>query len=295
MCASCGCSAGADWRRVGAERGRHDAEHGAGEHMHAGDAHDHHHHHDHDHGHEHPHDHAHGDVHHHHHALRMDPSLLPLEIDLLEKNGRIAVRNRARLTTSGVVALNLIGAPGAGKTALLESTIRTLAAVPVTVIEGDQETDNDAARIRATGCRVLQINTGAGCHLDAEAMARAVEALAPAPASLLLVENVGNLVCPALFDLGETAKVVVMSVTEGEDKPLKYPHVFRAATAVVLTKIDLLPHLDFDLDRLLANVLRVHPGIRIFPVSARSGTGVAAWCTWLRASLQHDPARREAR
>ena len=242
--------------------------------------------------HHHPHD---DHEHHHHDGLRTDPSLLPLEIDLLAANDRLAIRNRARLTASGTVALNFIGAPGAGKTALLERTIRRIAPVPVTVIEGDQETDNDARRIRATGCSVLQINTGAGCHLDAASIGRALEALAPAPRSLLFVENVGNLVCPALFDLGEAAKVVVLSVTEGEDKPLKYPHVFRAAQALVITKTDLLPHLDFDLEALRANARRVQPALRIFALSARDGSGFDAWCAWLRANLSNHEPVAEAR
>ena len=178
-------------------------------------------------------------------------------------------------------ALNLIGAPGAGKTALLEATIRSLAHVPVTVIEGDQETDNDAARIRATGCRVLQINTGAGCHLDADMVHRALHALDPEPRSLLFIENVGNLVCPALFDLGEQSKVVVISVTEGDDKPLKYPHMFAAAGLVIVNKIDLLPYVDFDLANCAGYARSVNPGVEILPLSATTGEGIEAWYDWI--------------
>lgn len=215
------------------------------------------------------------------------PRALRFEIDLLAKNDRLAVGTRRWLEDQGILAVNLIGAPGAGKTALLEETARRLGAeITISVLEGDQATDHDAARVRAVGCPVLQINTGAGCHLDASMIKEALPKLAPPRGSLLFVENVGNLVCPALFDLGERAKVVVMSVTEGEDKPLKYPHVFRASEAVVLTKIDLLPHLDVDVERCLANVRRANPGLRVFPLSATTGEGVGDWCEWLRAQAE---------
>lgn len=208
-----------------------------------------------------------------------------VELDLLAKNDRLAGDLRERLVRDRIVAINLIGAPGAGKTSLLEATIRALGTTPMAVIEGDQATDNDARRISATGCEVVQINTGAGCHLDASMMVAGVFRLEPRPRSLLFVENVGNLVCPALFDLGERAKVVVMSVTEGEDKPLKYPHVFRAARAVVLTKADLLPHLEVDVAAYADNARRVNPALEVFAVSARRGE-LADWCGWLRAQLE---------
>lgn len=206
-----------------------------------------------------------------------------LETALLAKNDRLAGELRARLAEESIAAFNLIGAPGAGKTTLLERTIRAMPETSIAVIEGDQATDNDARRIAATGCAVLQVNTDAGCHLDAAMIGRAVAELSPGPRSLLLIENVGNLVCPALFDLGERAKVVVMSVTEGEDKPLKYPHVFRAASALVLTKADLLPHLDVEPGEFIANARRVNPDLEVFPVSSTSGDGLALWCGWLRA------------
>jgi hydrogenase nickel incorporation protein HypB len=234
----------------------------------------------------HSHAHAHPRGHEHEHEHPPDPArLIRLEQAVLAKNDRFAERNRGFFTARGVLALNLTSSPGAGKTTLLERMIRELAEVPVAVIEGDQETENDARRIRAAGCRAIQINTGAGCHLDAERVGIAARNLAPERGSVLFIENVGNLVCPAMFDLGEHAKVVVLSVTEGEDKPLKYPHMFRAAEAMVLSKTDLLPHLDFDLAGCLAFARRVNPKLRIFPVSVRKGDGLAPLYEWLRERL----------
>jgi hydrogenase nickel incorporation protein HypB len=205
-----------------------------------------------------------------------------LEIDLLSKNDHLAGHVRARLESKGITAFNLLGSPGAGKTTLLERLVRDLrASRPVSVIEGDQATDRDAARIREAGAPVIQINTGAGCHLDAHMITHALDTLSPEPRSLLFVENVGNLVCPALFDLGERRKVLVMSVTEGEDKPLKYPHMFRAADALVLSKTDLLPHVPFDVDRWLEAARAVRPGVAVFPVSVLRDEGVGALSAWL--------------
>ena len=206
-----------------------------------------------------------------------------LEKALFAKNDRVAETLRARLAAQRITAINLIGSPGAGKTALLEHTLRKLPELDVAVIEGDQATDHDARRIAATGRPVLQINTGAGCHLEAPMIERALTELAPAAGSLLMIENVGNLVCPAQFDLGEAHKVVVMSVTEGEDKPLKYPGIFRAAHALVLTKADLLPHLDLDVGRMIEHARQVNPSLAIFPTAALRGDGMREWCTWLRA------------
>jgi hydrogenase nickel incorporation protein HypB len=203
---------------------------------------------------------------------------------VLAKNGRLAERNRGWLAGRGIFALNLMSSPGAGKTTLLERTLRDLSGeLSLSVIEGDQETTRDAERIRATGARVVQINTGSGCHLDAEMLSRGLVQLDPPSGSVVFVENVGNLVCPSLFDLGERAKAVILSVTEGEDKPLKYPNMFRAAELMLLNKVDLLPHLHFDVERCLADARRVNPRIEILQVSASRGDGMLAWYDWLRA------------
>jgi hydrogenase nickel incorporation protein HypB len=235
-------------------------------------------------------EHAHGPEHAHTHeppspAQRREPPLeiVKLETALLDKNQRIAERNRGWLAGRDVLALNLMSSPGAGKTTLLVRTLTDLAAeLPMAVIEGDQETDADAERIRASGARAVQINTGAGCHLEADMLERALQTLSPARGSIVFIENVGNLVCPALFDLGERARVVVLSVTEGDDKPLKYPHMFRSAQMMVLTKIDLLPHVRFDAERAEANARSVNPAIQCLRLSAESGAGLAAWFDWLR-------------
>jgi hydrogenase nickel incorporation protein HypB len=223
------------------------------------------------------------DQHHHHHRR------ISLETDLLAKNERIAEAVRARFEHEGIVALNLIGTPGAGKTTLLEHTIRALAPTPMAVIEGDQATDHDARRIGATGCTVTQVNTGTGCHLDASMIERGLGVIKPRRGSLLFIENVGNLVCPALFDLGERAKVVAMSITEGEDKPLKYPHIFRAASVLVLTKVDLAPYVDVDPARCIEYARRINPELRVFPVAAPKGHGMAEWVGWLRSELEATP------
>jgi len=239
--------------------------------------------HDHDgHGHDHDgHGHGPGDEHGHEAARVMD-----LEVDLLAKNDELAAVNRHRFAERGILALNIMSSPGSGKTTLLERTVRDLAgALPVAVLEGDQETLFDAERIRAAGARAVQINTGAGCHLDADMVAQGVDVLAPEPGSVLFVENVGNLVCPALFDLGEAARIVIMSVTEGADKPLKYPHMFRTADLVLFNKIDLLPYVDFDVARCLDAARRVKPGVEAIEVSATRGDGMAAWYEWLRARV----------
>ena len=194
-----------------------------------------------------------------------------------------------------MLALNLVSSPGSGKTTLLVRTIEAWAArTPVAVVEGDQQTSRDADRIRATGAPAVQVNTGKGCHLDAQMVAQAVDRLDPADGSLLLIENVGNLVCPAAFDLGEAHKVVILSVTEGEDKPLKYPDMFRAADLMLLSKTDLLPHLDFDVDAAIAYAQRVRPGLRVLQVSAKTGAGLAEWLAWLEAGLAAAGTRRGA-
>ena len=189
-----------------------------------------------------------------------------------------------------ILALNLVSSPGAGKTTLLERTIRDLRdELPLFVVEGDQATANDGERIRAAGAPVVQVNTGTGCHLEADMVARGLMLLKPGPGSLVVIENVGNLVCPAMFDLGERAKVAILSVTEGDDKPLKYPHIFRASQLMILNKIDLLPHVEFDVERAIGNARMVNPDIEVLTVSARTGEGLDAWYGWLRA--QHMAVR----
>jgi hydrogenase nickel incorporation protein HypB len=206
-----------------------------------------------------------------------------LERKILDKNDRLAERNRAWFEGREILALNLVSSPGAGKTTLLERTIRDLKdEIAINVIEGDQQTLNDAERIKAAGAPAVQVNTGTGCHLEADMIRRGLDTLRPAFGSLLMIENVGNLVCPALFDLGERAKVVVLSVTEGDDKPLKYPHMFRAAELMIVSKIDLGPHVDFDIERCEAAAREVNPTIRSIRLSARTGEGLAEWYQWVR-------------
>jgi hydrogenase nickel incorporation protein HypB len=210
--------------------------------------------------------------------------MVRIERDILAKNNDYAGENRRYFSKRGIFALNLVSSPGSGKTTLLVKTIAALnGAQALAVIEGDQQTDNDAARIRAAGAPALQINTGKGCHLDAHMVGQALQRLALGEDSLLLIENVGNLVCPAGFDLGEAHKVVIFSVTEGEDKPLKYPDMFRAADLMLLSKCDLLPHLDFDADLAVANARRVNPDIGVIRVSAASGEGLEQWREWIKA------------
>ena len=265
--------------------------------------------HDHSHGHgsdpAHAHHHDHGDLHYGQGPARVSvPGMsqaraIRLEADVLGANQRIADANRAHFAGHGVIAYNLVSSPGSGKTTLLCATIEALKVrapgLPVGVIEGDQQTTNDADRIRATGAPAIQINTGKGCHLDAPMIAEAFARLPlhghhhhhghdhahAADPSLLMIENVGNLVCPAMWDLGERAKIAILSVTEGEDKPIKYPDMFAAARLMVLTKVDLLPHLDFDVAQCIAFAQRVNPDIEVLLVSARTGVGMDAWMDWL--------------
>jgi hydrogenase nickel incorporation protein HypB len=271
-----------------------------------GHAHPHDHDHGHGHSHDHDHDHPHGHAAHDHDSGAIDygqgpagahapgvsqERMVAIERDILSKNDAYARENRRALAAKGVFALNFVSSPGSGKTALLARTIEALKGrLAVSVIEGDQQTSNDAERIRATGAPAIQINTGKGCHLDAHMVGHAIETLDPEPNSTLFIENVGNLVCPAGFDLGEAHKVVVLSVTEGEDKPLKYPDMFVAADLLLLNKSDLLPHLDFDVGLCLANALRINPRLQTLVVSAKTGEGLAAFVAWIEASA----ARRAA-
>ena len=209
--------------------------------------------------------------------------VIPLGNHLLAKNNQLAAENRAWFAEQRICFLNLVSSPGSGKTKLLEKTLSDLQGeLPIAVVEGDQATLHDAERIRATGCEVIQINTGTGCHLEADMLRRGIDQLHLQESSLLFVENVGNLVCPALFDLGEWAKVVILSVTEGEDKPLKYPHMFRAAQLMLLNKVDLLPYLQFDLERCLKAALEINPTLKILQVSATTGEGMEEWYDWIR-------------
>ena len=229
-----------------------------------------------------------GDLHYGHgeagtHAPGMSQRrMLEVEIDVLDKNNQLAARNRARFAARELLVLNLVSSPGSGKTTLLtETLLRLKGKKACAVIEGDQQTVNDAARIRATGTPAIQVNTGKGCHLDAQMIADAAPRLPLDDGGILFIENVGNLVCPASVDLGERHKVAVLSVTEGEDKPLKYPHMFAAASLMLLNKIDLLPYLNFDVEKCLAYAREVNPTIDILLVSATRGDGMASWLRWL--------------
>ncbi len=251
-------------------------------------------------GNEHTHSHAHEHVHTHDpidfgtgpagaHAPGLSQArMVKIERDILSKNDSYAEENRSYLSRHGIFALNLVSSPGSGKTTLLVKSINTLnGSLPLAVIEGDQQTDNDAARIRATGAPALQINTGKGCHLDAYMVGQAMQQLELQDNSLLLIENVGNLVCPASFDLGEAHKVAILSVTEGEDKPLKYPDMFRASDLMLLNKCDLLPYLDFDANLAVENARRVNPNIQVIRISATSGEGMDEWMEWIKAGCRN--------
>jgi hydrogenase nickel incorporation protein HypB len=278
MCTVCGCGEGETHVEGHDHHHAHDHHH---EHQH-GHGHDHHHHHDH----EHNHDYGQGPAHAHAPGLSQS-RMVQIEQDILGKNNEYANANRRYLAARGVLALNLVSSPGSGKTTLLTRSINELQAeLTMSVIEGDQQTTNDAERIRATGAKAIQVNTGKGCHLDAHMVGHALETLQPAEGSVLFIENVGNLVCPAAFDLGEAHKVAILSVTEGEDKPIKYPDMFHAADLLLLNKIDLLPHLDFDVAKCIGYAQQVNPRIKVLQVSATTGEGMPAWYQWLKATRQ---------
>lgn len=275
MCESCGCSDGAKATVINLRTG---ARTELGHDHHAAHAHTHDHPHGHaHHGHGHSHDHDHHHEHSHSHTVELGQAVL-------QKNNELAARNRAWFAGREILALNLVSSPGAGKTTLLERTIKDLRdKYRLYVIEGDQATANDGERIQAAGAPAVQINTGTGCHLEADMVARALQELSPAFGSVVMIENVGNLVCPALFDLGERAKVAIVSVTEGEDKAAKYPHMFQAASLVIVNKIDLLPHLKFDIVRCVDTIRAVNPGAEIIQLSATSGEGLDRWYSWIGA------------
>lgn len=266
MCKECGCGHGGEGATL------HGPAHDHGHHDH-----DHAHPHSHEHGghsHAHPHDHGHG------HEIRS----LDLNLSLLAKNDRLAEQNRGWFRARGVFVLNVLSSPGSGKTTLIRETCARLAGkLRVAVIVGDLATDNDAARLRETGVPVVQINTGTVCHLDAEMVARALERLGPAPLDLLIIENVGNLVCPADFDLGEHLRVVLLSTTEGEDKPLKYPPLFHSAHVAIITKTDLAAAAGFDREQAVANLRRISHHAELFELSARTGEGMDRWVDYLLA------------
>ena len=279
MCTTCGCGSGEV--TIDGEHSHHEHDH-----VHAdGTRHSHDHRHVAGEAHEHPHGHPHGHSYApaHAHAPGVgNQRMVQIERDILSKNNAYAAQNRQHLLDRGVFALNLVSSPGSGKTTLLVKTIELLKdRQRVAVIEGDQQPSQDAERIRATGAPALQINTGKGCHLDAHMVGEAMGKLELPDDSLLMIENVGNLVCPAAFDLGEAHKVVILSVTEGEDKPIKYPDMFRAATLMLMNKCDLLPHLSFSVARAIDYARRVNPGIEVIQVSATTGEGIDAWLAWL--------------
>lgn len=234
--------------------------------------------HDHDHNHDHGHDHSH-DSHSHSHEKVID-----VEQDVLAHNRLHAERNRGYFDAKNIIAINFISSPGSGKTTLLEKTFTSLSSSrPIVVIEGDQQSDNDAARIARTGIKAIQINTGNGCHLDAAMVQEAVKKLNIDNNSLLLIENVGNLVCPTLFDLGEKYRMVMISVTEGEDKPEKYPYIFASAHFCIISKTDLLPYVDCNLEHLKKSALRINPSLKFFELSAKTGQGMDAWLQWINS------------
>src|SRR5450830_32522 len=291
MCVTCGCGVG-EVKIEGEQAYAHD-------HVHSdGSSHSH----DHPHDHAHAHDHTDGEAHPHSHDETPAHSHAPgvsrkrmvqIEQDILAKNNAYAQANRQNLAERGIFALNLVSSPGSGKTTLLCKTIALLGQQTVAVIEGDQQTSQDADRIRATGAQAIQINTGKGCHLDAHMVGHAMEQLKLEDESLLMIENVGNLVCPATFDLGEAHKVVILSVTEGEDKPIKYPDMFRAASLMLLNKVDLLPHLNYDVQAAIAFARRVNPTIQVLQVSATTGEGMDQWLAYLRDGIARSSAARQ--
>lgn len=284
MCTTCGCSTTYGHQHGHEHTHEHPHQHGdqthshPHQHQHTHEQGDHHHHHDHLHDDSHPHEHPHEEP--------ARSRKISIEEDVLAKNNRLAAFNRALFREKGILVLNLVSSPGSGKTTLLERTLRDLSGrYHCAVIEGDQQTDNDARRIAATGVPVRQINTGAGCHLDAHMIMHATEAFDLDHLDILFIENVGNLVCPAAFDLGEAHKVVVLSVTEGEDKPLKYPQMFHNSGLMLLNKVDLLPHLSFDVAQCREYAGRVSDNLQILELSATSGQGLEGWYGWLEREL----------
>ena len=277
MCDSCGCDGSKDeikFHKLGNEKfhiAEHEQvhEHGGVKHIHSHST-DKKHHHEHDHKHDHLHE-----------------KEFHIGQSVMQKNDLIAERNRGYFEAKNIFTLNLVSSPGSGKTSLLERTIKEIATEnKIFVIEGDQQTLNDAKRIQATGAPVIQINTGNGCHLDGEMINKAVKELDVSERSILFIENVGNLVCPALFDLGEAKRVVIISVTEGEDKPIKYPNMFMTSDICIINKTDLLPHLDFDIAKLKEYALQVNHHLEFFELSVKTGEGMNDWYQWLKKNCK---------
>lgn len=237
--------------------------------------------------------HHHGDEHHHHHGNHDHHHAvskeLQLEIDVLAKNNLKAEHNRGYFEALNILALNLVSSPGSGKTSLLEKTIKDIKKdLDFYIIEGDQQTSNDADRIHEAGAPVIQVNTGNGCHLDAEMVGTATKQLKPTSGSVLFIENVGNLVCPAMFDLGEGARVVVISTTEGDDKPIKYPTMFQTAQLCIINKTDLLPYVDFDVEKAKNYALQVNHHLEFIALSVKTGKGMELWYEWLKEKANHE-------
>jgi len=272
MCGTCGC--GSDDNKVSILS--------PGEikvHHHDGHEHNHHHDHPHDHTHDHDHSHGHDHTHDHHHK-----TIVEVEKDILQHNDVMAARNRGYFDAKNIFAINLVSSPGSGKTSLLEKTLADLKAeMDFYVIEGDQQTLNDANRIDALQIPVIQINTGKGCHLESDMVYDAVKKMDIKDNSILMIENVGNLVCPSMFDLGENKRVVIISTTEGEDKPIKYPDMFYSSNICIINKIDLLPYLNFDVEKTKEYALQVNPNLKFFEVSATTGEGMELWYEWLKS------------
>ena len=276
MCGTCGCGSGENGVTITNPKEVKAREQ---HHHHDGHSHDHHHSHGH-HGHHH-HDHEHQ---HHDHEHRM---VLDVEQNILQENNIMAARNRGYFEGKGIFALNLVSSPGSGKTSILEKTLQDLKEdIPFYVIEGDQQTLNDANRIDALDIPVIQINTGKGCHLEGDMVFNAVKQLKIKENSILMIENVGNLVCPSMFDLGESKRVVIISTTEGDDKPIKYPDMFHTSDVCLINKIDLLPYLNIDINKLKQYALQVNPNLKFFEVSATSGEGMDAWYDWLKSNFK---------
>jgi hydrogenase nickel incorporation protein HypB len=278
MCETCGCG-NPDGYTIHDHHHKHDPHH---DHPHDHDhdhSHTHDHGHNHDHSHNHGHDHAHSHDHDHPHG---EKKIISLNTDILSENNLLAQRNRGYFEGRNVLAVNMVSSPGSGKTTILEKTIVALLPTrKIFVIEGDQQTTRDADRIEKSGAPAIQINTGSGCHLDAKMIQQALQKMEVGTHSILFIENVGNLVCPAMFDLGEQKRVVVISVTEGDDKPLKYPYMFQSSDLCIINKTDLLPYVDFNLETAMNYARQLKPGLQFILMSAKTGEGMTQWHDWL--------------